>query len=270
MRRFGRTALAVCALLALGACKVDVTVHVEVESDGSGTVTVTAVADAEVVAQAPGLADDLRFDDAVAAGWTVDGPSATSDGGLRVELSHDFATVAEAAALLRSINGVGGPLHDIVISRTVTEAQITTFLSGTLRVDGDLAAFADSDLLAAIGGSPYVDVIRDQGQAPLEAVSFTFTADLPGEAVTADGSTSGAPLTWTVPLDGTTSNVDATTVLARGGSGIWGTVSTVALVALVAWVVLAVAFIVFVAKTRRRRKRAAASNAFRPRPLTRR
>jgi hypothetical protein len=55
--------------LALTACKVDTTVKVEVEADGSGVITVTAVADAEVVAQAPGLAEDLRFDDALAAGW---------------------------------------------------------------------------------------------------------------------------------------------------------------------------------------------------------
>ena len=264
MRRLRRTALAVCALLALGACKVDVTVHVEVASDGSGTVTVTAIADAEVVAQAPGLADDLRFDDAVAAGWTVDGPTATADGGLRVELKHDFATVAEATALLQSINGVGGPLHAMTLTRVASDSQVTTFLTGTLRIDGDLQAFADSELLAAIGGTPYVDVIRDGGLAPMDAVSFTLTADLPGEATTA-----GQQTQWSSPLDGTSLEVSATTAIARGGSSLWSTVSTVALVALVAWCLLAIAFIVFVAKARRRRARAGA-NTFRPRPLTRR
>jgi hypothetical protein len=255
----------VCALLALGACRVDVTVHVEVASDGSGTVTVTAIADAEVVAQAPGLAEDLRFDDAVANGWVVDGPTATGDGGLRVELKHDFATVAEATALLQSINGVGGPLHAMTLTRVASDSQVTTFLTGTLRVDGDLQAFADSELLAAIGGTPYVDEIRDGGLAPMDAVSFTLTADLPGEATTA-----GQPTQWSAPVDGTTLDVAATTAVARGGSSLWSTVSTVALIALVGWCLAAIAFIVFVAKTRRRRKRAAASNAFRPRPLTRR
>ena len=38
--------------------------------------------------QAPGLAADLRFDDAVAAGWVVEGPTATADGGLTVTLRH--------------------------------------------------------------------------------------------------------------------------------------------------------------------------------------
>lgn len=265
MSRLGRTALAVCALLALGACKVDVTVRVEVASDGSGTVTVTAIADAEVVAQAPGLADDLRFDDATAAGWTVDGPTATDDGGLRVELKHDFATAAEATTLLQSINGAGGPLHAMTLSRISTDSQVTTFFTGTLRVDGDLQAFADSELLAAIGGTPYVDSIRDGGLAPMDAVSFTLTADLPGEATTA-----GQPRQWSAPLDGTTLDVAATTAVARGGSSLWSTVSTVALIALVGWCLAAIAFIVFVAKARRRRARSATSNQFRPRPLTRR
>lgn len=264
MSRLRRTAIAVCSLLALGACKVDVTVHVDVAADGSGTVTVIAIADADVVAQAPDLAEDLVFDDAVAAGWTVTGPTATAAGGLRVELTHGFATVAEATALLQSINGASGPLHDMLLTRVASDSQVTTFFTGTLRVDGDLQAFADSDLLAAIGGSPYVDVIRDQGQVPMDAVSFTLTADLPGEAVAENSTTQ-----WSAPLDGTTLDVAATTAFAQGGSSVWSTVSTIAFVALVAWILMAAAFIVFVARARRRRARSA-PNTFRPRPLTRR
>lgn len=264
MSPFRRTALAVCGLLALAGCKIDVTVHVEVDDDGSGTVTLTAIADAAVVERAPGLAEDLQFDDAVAAGWTVEGPTATSDGGLQVELAHDFATVAEATALLQSINGVAGPLHDISITRTESEAQITTFLTGTLRVDGDLQAFTDSELLAAIGGSPYADIVREEGLAPQDAISFTLIADLPGEKIAGDSATQ-----WSAPTDGTTLAIAATTAVARGGSTLWSTVSTVALIALVAWCLVAIAFILFVAKARRRRSRSA-PNTFRPRPLTRR
>jgi len=269
--RLLRAALAVCGLLALGACKVDVSVHVDVAEDGSGTITLSAIADAEVVARAPGLAEDLQFDDAVAAGWTVEGPTATANGGLQVEITHEFATVAEATALLQSINGTGGPLHDLAITRVVTDAQVTTFLAGSLRVEGGLEAFADSDLLTAIGGGPYVEQVRDEGLTPSDAVTFTFTADLPGELLTAEGATP-APMSWTVPMDGTAANVAATTAIARGGNGIWGTVSTIALVALGAWILVAIAFIAFVAKARRRKARtaAAAAGGFRVRPLTRR
>ena len=137
----------VVAALALTACKVDTTVDVTVKADGTGVITLTAVADADVLAQAPGLAEDLRFDDAIAAEWILTPPAATETGGLEVVLTHEFATVEEATALLQSINGVGGPLHDVVLTRAVTDDDITTSLAGTLRVDGGIDAFADPDVL---------------------------------------------------------------------------------------------------------------------------
>ncbi|MGZ4674378.1 MAG: hypothetical protein ACXV8K_17085, partial [Ilumatobacteraceae bacterium] len=87
-----RRGLIMIAAMLLTACHVDTTVDIAMGSDGAGKITVTAIADAAVLAQAPGLADDLRFDDAKTAGWTLTGPAATSDGGLRVELSHPFAS----------------------------------------------------------------------------------------------------------------------------------------------------------------------------------
>ena len=242
--------------LALTACKVDTTVDVAVKPDGSGLITLTAVADAEVVTQAPGLAEDLRFDDAIAAGWVLTPPAATDSGGLRVVLAHPFATVDEATALLQSINGVGGPLHDVVLTRVVTDADITTALVGTLRVEGGIDAFADPDLLAAIGGSPYADNIAATGLRPTDVVTFTLTADLPGEPTTvATGAATGEePLSWTVPLDQTSIDLTSSSVLAQGTpSSIWGTVSTIALIVFVAWCVVAVAFIAFVARARKQR-----------------
>jgi hypothetical protein len=215
------------------------------------------VADADLVTQAPGLAEDLRFDDAVAAGWQVEGPTATDLGGLTVTVRHDFATVQEATALLQSLNGPDGPLHDVVIGRTVTPDEITTTLSGNIRVANGLDAFADPDVLASIGGSPYANDLAAANLRPSDVVTFTLSADLPGSAVTpASGTTDEPAQTWTVPLDGTTADLATTSVLAQGSeSSIWGTVANVALFALVAWCVLAVAFIAFVAKARRDRAR---------------
>ncbi len=255
-----RRALALLvAALALTACKVDTTVDVKVNADGTGVITLTAVADADVVAQAPGLAEDLRFDDAVAAGWLLTPPAATDTGGLQVVLTHPFATVEEATALLTSINGNGGPLHDVAITRAVTVDDITTALAGTLRVDGGLDAFADPDVLAAIGGSPYADNIAATNLRPTDVVTFTLTADLPGElatpstGTTAIGEQSG---TWSVPLDGTSVDLATTAVLAQGTpSSVWGTVATIALIALIAWCVIAIAFIAFVASARKQRAR---------------
>ncbi|MEQ1700922.1 MAG: Hsp20/alpha crystallin family protein, partial [Ilumatobacteraceae bacterium] len=170
------------AALALTACKIDATVAVVVEPDGSGTIALTIVADADVVTQAPGLAEDLRFDDAVAAGWVLDGPTATEAGGLTVTLTHSFATVEEATVLLQSVNGSGGPLHDAALARLVEGDTVTTSLTGNIRVEGGMDAFADPDVLAAIGGSPYADDIAATGQRPADVVTFTMTADLPGVA----------------------------------------------------------------------------------------
>ncbi len=252
-----RVLVLLVAALALVSCKVDTTVDVVVRPDGSGTITLTAVADADVVTQTPGLADDLRFDDAIAAGWTVEGPTPTEVGGLSVILRHDFATVEEATAVLQSLNGPDGPLHDISIARTVTPDDITTTLSGTIRVANGLDAFADPDVLAAIGGSPYANDLATANLRPADVVTFTFTADLPGTPTTpASGSTGEPTLTWSVPLDGTTADLATTTVLAQGAqSSGWSTVATIALVALIAWCVLAIGFIAFVAKARRDRAR---------------
>ena len=250
------------AALALTACKVDTTVDVKVNADGTGVITLTAVADADVVAQAPGLAEDLRFDDAVAAGWLLTPPAATESGGLEVVLTHPFATVEEATALLTSINSNGGPLHDVAITRAVTGDDITTVLAGRLRVDGGIDAFADPDVLAAIGGSPYADNIAATNLRPTDVVTFTLTADLPGELATPATGTTGTTgidaqsLAWSVPLDGTSVDLATTAVLAQGTpSSVWGTVATIALIALVAWCVIAIAFIAFVARARNQRAR---------------
>jgi hypothetical protein len=61
-----RRALIVIAVMLLSACRVDTTIDISMDSDGSGEIKLTAIADAEVVAKAPGLAEDLRFDDAEA------------------------------------------------------------------------------------------------------------------------------------------------------------------------------------------------------------
>ena len=62
-----RRALIVLFVMLLAGCRVDTTVDITMGQDGSGHITVTAIADAGVVEQAPGLKDDLRFDDLVRA-----------------------------------------------------------------------------------------------------------------------------------------------------------------------------------------------------------
>jgi hypothetical protein len=153
----------------------------------------------------------------------------------------------------------------VAIGRTVTDDDITTTLTGNIRVANGLDAFADPEVLAAIGGSPYANDLAAANLRPSDVVTFTLTADLPGEPVTvATGSVANssgatddtAALVWSVPLDGTTADLTTTSVLAQGsGGGIWGAIATIALIALVTWVVLALSFITFVVVARRHRAR---------------
>ena len=255
MVRVRRVVLLLVAALALSACRVDIVVDVTVQADGSGSITVLAVADAGVVVQAPGLADDLRFDDAVAAGWVVDGPTAGADGSLSVRLTHTFATVVEATTLLASLSGPAGPLQQVALTRTVDGKTADVTMTGSLRVDGGLTAFTDSDLLQRVGGVPYADQIAASGISPADAIGVQFALSAPGTITSASGTVNNGTATWIVPLDGTPVDV-ATTASATGDgepSGLWKAVSVVALAMLVVWVVFATGFIAFVARERKRR-----------------
>ena len=172
-RGLARLVVGLLGVVLLTSCRLDATVELVIGPDGTGTLTVTAVADAEVVQQAPGLAEDLRFDDAVAAGWTVDGPAATDDGGLRVVLSHPVTSAAEATNLL---NSLGPPFSQMGLVREVSEDgdTTTTTLTGNLVLTGGFDAFADADLLAAVGGSPYADELAASGATPAENMAVTL------------------------------------------------------------------------------------------------
>jgi hypothetical protein len=249
-----RRALIVIAALALSACRVDAMVAVTVNQQGAGTIVVTATADADIVKQAPRLAEDLRFDDAVAAGWTVPKPTSTTDGGLTVELTHSFATPEEATALLQSINGTGGPLRGVALTRTVSQSGTRIALAGAARIDG-MAAFSDPDMLTALKGTPYADQIAAANLSPAQAVGVTVRATLPGKLSTATGTVKDGVVSWTVPLDGTQLDLATTAVDDHSAAKIWGAAANVALAALAVWCVLAVAFIVWVARKRKRRAR---------------
>lgn len=250
-----RWLLFIAALVVLTGCHVDVNVDVDVRPDGSGTITVKAVADADVVKQAPELAKDLNFTDATAVGWTVDGPTATDGGGLSVAISHPFATVEEATALLGSINGPSGPLHNIVLARTSAGDSIRFTVNGSLRVDGGLSAFADPDLLATLGATPYADQIAAANLSPADAVTMAVAIHLPGK-VTSAAEVSDRAIRWTVPLVGQPIDVASSSVVSRsnpGGSSLWKYVAYAALGLAIAWAVFALGLIAAVRRARQRR-----------------
>lgn len=257
-----RLALVLVSLLALTACRLDVTVDVVMEPDGTGEVTVVAMADAELVAQVPDLVDDLRLEDAIANGWVVDGPTEAADGGLSMSLTHDFTSHVELANVL---NSIGPPLLDMQAARTAgVDGQTTNAIDGRMQLVDGFAAFADADLLTAVGGLPFADEFAATGATPAESMSFTFRVSLPGELVSAETGVEvgDGVIERVAPLDGGSVELLTSTVqrpASEGGD--WARpVSTAAFVGLVVWVAVAAVFIVFVAvargNKRRRRERA--------------
>ncbi len=246
----------VATTLALSACQVDVSVDVAVEPDGTGLITVIATADAELVAQVPSLANDLALDDVIAAGWSIDGPNPTADGGLTMHMSHPFASATEATNLLQSL---GPPFAQMDFSRSTTGDVTTTSLSGRM-VLTSFDAFADSDLVEAVGSEPFAEQIAENGATPGESFTATLRVALPGELET--DLTNVAPndagvLVWELPNDGTPTLIQAETRQAPGEGGRWARPLSIAvLVLLIAWVALMTVFIGYVAIARFRRARA--------------
>lgn len=273
-RRLGSLALALSALV-LSACRVDVTVDVDMSENGSGELSVIVVADADVVAAAPGLAEDLRTDDLVAAGWSTEGAEPTPSGGLSLTIVHPFDTPEQATALLSTLNGPSGPLQAISIQRVATISEITYTVTGAGRLDGGLDAFADPELLATVGGTPYAEQIAASGAAAGDTVGVVLRVRLPGEVgdttgqvtAPAPGATDGAEATdsdtdeagsvvdWPIAMDGSDTVIAATSVKSLERGGAWPALATVLFVALVAWVAASLVGIVLVARRQRRRHR---------------
>lgn len=257
-----RILLLACAVLVLSACRLDVVVDVAMQPDGTGTVTVDVTADAELVAQVPDLVDDLRLDDAAAAGWVVVGPTPVEGGGLTLRLSHDFRTADDLASLL---NSIGPPLVDMQVARTTATdgdgnpGATTNAIDGTLVLADGFQSFADADLVQAVGGQPFGAELAASGSTPDQAMSFTLRVALPGELESSETGTEvgDGVIEWQARLDGTSTRLLTTTVQPAPGSGSsWAQpLATVAWVLLVVWVVLAALVIGFVAVARRSKRR---------------
>jgi hypothetical protein len=263
VRRRVLNALALLALAAAAtACRVDVAVDVTLAADGTGTIAITATADAEVVAAAPGLAQDLRFDDVEQAGWVVTGPTVTDDGGITVTITHPFSTPAEATELLGSLNGASGPFQRMSVTRAEDATDVRFELSGVGRVDAGLLAFTDPDLFRSSAPrrtsrrSPRRTCRRRRRSGSLCASNSPASSRSRPRIPTQTTSPGRCPST------ARPSPSPRPSTLSLEDDATWSVVATVLLVALVLWVVVSAAFIAFVVRARGRRMRRP-----RPRPL---
>jgi hypothetical protein len=240
-------------VLVLAACRLDVATDVTIDPDGTGEVVVVGTVDKDVVDQVPGLAGSLVLDDAIAAGWVVEGPAPTESGGLAVTLRHPFTTVQEAANL---INSLGPPFGDLAFEYTATDDDVTVTLTGTLSLPGGTwDAFGDPALLTSTGGTPFGAQLSESGANPAESMAVELAVRLPGEVEDTTGDRRDGAVVWVAPLDGSVVEVGARSVLSEGGSSGWaGPVSTIALVLLIAWLIAGIVVAVLVTRARRRRR----------------
>ncbi len=197
----------VAAMTILCSCQVNAVVTLDVAQSGAGTVTLNLIADSEVVAAAPNLVDDLRFDDATAAGWVVTRPNKTADGGLQVSLKHTFDNAEQAGVILNQLSGEFGPFKQMSLSRSGKDTDSTFTLDGILQVDGGLNAFADTRLLRTIGGAPFADNVQQAGLDLGKAMTIDFVATMPGVVERTTGFDTANTVTWRVPLDGSEQSV---------------------------------------------------------------
>jgi hypothetical protein len=237
----------------LSSCRVDQTVSLAVEPNGSGKVTVVITADKAIVAKAPKLAEDLRTDDLVEAGWKVTKPVKTKAGGLTVTLVRPFRNPAEANIALSQVNGPKGPLHEMVVTRSGKDTNSQWSLAGRLEVTGGLEAFIDDAGLTLVGAAPYLANVQEAGLDLGDAVGITFTATLPGEIDQSTGLKGDGVVSWAVPMDGskvdiatTSTNVDVVSSISRVGKALL-------LGLLVLWIAATIVLLLLVGNARQRR-----------------
>ncbi|MFK8026313.1 MAG: hypothetical protein AB8G26_20325 [Ilumatobacter sp.] len=251
--RSTRLALLTFVVLFVAGCQLDVRADVVVEPDGSGRIVVTASADAELVDQVPTIADDLVLDDFADAGWTIDGPMPTADGGLTLTLSHDFEGNDEATNLLRSL---GPPFNDASIGRREDGDTATNTFRGNLGLIDGFASFADDELIGAVGEVPFSDQFAQEGVDESSALAAELIITLPGVIEENNAIEEDGRLRWSIPTDGTILEASARTEQAPSEGAAWARpLATAAQFAFIIWVVAMGLFISYVVVARARRAR---------------
>ena len=243
-RRVATRVASVClAAVLLAACRVDSAVDLRVEPNGSGDVTVTVTADAAVLAAVPDLAADVRVDDLERAGWEVDGPDETDDGGLRVVLRRSFDDPAGATAVLAQLNGAAGPLRDVKVERSGKDTNSVWTLTGALQVTGGLGAFIDETAAGLLGEAPFEGDVAAAGLELGEAVGIEFTAVLPGKVDATTGVAGEEGITWRVPMDGSTTDIATTVTNVDVAASVAGVATGVLRFLLALWIAATLALL---------------------------
>ncbi|HET7487667.1 MAG TPA: hypothetical protein VFJ85_07030 [Acidimicrobiales bacterium] len=203
-----RVALAVLAVLLLGACRADLSVEVAQGAGGSGHVRATVNLDAEAAAQVPDLASQLRVDDLERAGWAVEGPYRRPGGGLGLRVEKPFASADGAQRAIQELSGSGGPFSSLRLTTKRRFWKTTTALQGTVDLRAGLAAFGDPELAKVLGspdlGLDPAALERQLGKPLSQVVGVELVGNLPGTVTSNAPRARGGSAVWPVPLGSST------------------------------------------------------------------
>lgn len=266
--------IVVLGVLTVG-CRMEMTVKIELASDGTGQVGAEIILNPELTAALPPGADLLIVEDARLAGWVIEGPTPTSDGGLRVQMSKATASMEEIAAAIAEI---GPPLKVKSLERRVVTGNdqagndqagggliaeiVNQFsLSATVPAGNStegFALFSDPDLNSVLGGLPFEERLIASGATPANSLGLLVEITAPGritgysgELISAEGDRSAVQ--WQIPLDGSTTEISMATVQGPDGVSWAGGLSQILIALLVVWSIGSGAFITWVILARRRR-----------------
>ncbi len=199
------------ALALLTACKADATVRVDLAEDGSGLVEVALVLDDEAVDAVGGLQHQIRLDDLVDAGWTVQGPTRSTDDGLtHLRASKQFEVPERLPSILEEVAG-RGVFDDMVLLRRRSFARTTWRLTGEVDLSGGLETFSDAGLAETLSGLPLGRTSEElealagceEDCDPAAAFGLDLVVTMPGGATGNADVVDGATGTWHLALGDT-------------------------------------------------------------------
>jgi len=191
-RRSAAAAGGLLAVVLLSACQVSIAVGVDAKADGSGVVRATVTLDKAAADEAGDLSGRLRVDDLQQAGWRVDGPTRTKDGGQEVQASKRFATPVEATAIVEELSGANGPFREFKLGRSRSFLKTKTTFSGRVDLARGLGSFSDDELRQRLGSDLGFDPAELEGR-----LGRTLSRVFPVKVVTRlpGAMESNAPLT---------------------------------------------------------------------------